>query len=163
MRRRLTGTDPAASSMDRYSVRELGDLDLDLAKLTMTHFAGWRLPSAGRPSPATSDVVRSRVALTADGQVHGLVTLRASPHTATPGRTGLITAAAISADSEAPLLMRMLIIDAMLALASMNQESVEVALGAQHAELAALLRSLGFRHDQSDIRYELAESPRDMR
>jgi mycothiol synthase len=184
LRRRLTDADFAAGSADSYPLVDLDDLGANQARLASSELAaaeisGWRLATAGRRAAAESDQICTRVALSSHGQPCGLVRVRtarpaaaaaatetvagetvagetAAGETLAKDRTGLITAIRAGLDADRPAVLRALITDAVLTLAAMGQDSVEVALTAEHAELAALLRSMRFRHDQTDVCYELS-------
>jgi mycothiol synthase len=158
LRRRLTAADsgpgPRPGSAGQHRITELAGRAADLSRLAVTELTGWQLATAGRRVPAGPDRLRTRVLLGQDGQPSGLARIRAAPATAAPPeRTGLITAIADGGHAGA---LELLITDALRVLASMGQDHAEVALPAEQAELTALLRSLGFRHDQTDICYELS-------
>jgi mycothiol synthase len=167
LRRRLTGGGEAGRTAGDYRVADLAGLDPDRVRkisreVAVTQLSGWRLPTAGRPAPAESDRQCARVALAPDGRVCGLVYLRAvgpaAGETTTADRTGLITAIGAGPDADRRAVLEALITDALRALASMGQDHAEAALPAQEAELAGLLRSMRFRHDQTDVCYELSRA-----
>jgi len=149
-----SGPAPGPGSGGRHRIADRTGPDADLSRLAVTELNGWQLATAGRRGPAGPDRLRTRVLLSRDGQPSGFVRIRAAPVTAArPERTGLITAIA---DGGHPAALELLVTDAMRTLASMGQDHAEVTVAAQRAELTALLRSLGFRHDQTDICYELS-------
>jgi mycothiol synthase len=156
LRRRLSGGSEAGRPAGDCAVADLPDA----SEVAITELSGWRLPAAGRPAPAEDDRQFTRVALAPDGRVTGLVRFRsaglATGEATTADRAGIITAIGFGPDGDRPAVMRALVQDAMVTLAAAGQDYAEVAVTAGDPDLAALLRSMRFRHDQTDVRYELS-------
>ena len=176
LRRRLTAGAEAGRTGGEYSVVDLADLDAGRATgvasaVAVTELTGWRLATAGRRAPGDYDRERVRVALDPDGRACGLVYLRAAVPASTgaeteaetvadeataPDRTGLITAIGVGPDADRRGVLEALITDALRTFACLGEHYAEVTVTAGDTEFAALLRSMRFRHDQTDVCYELS-------
>jgi ribosomal protein S18 acetylase RimI-like enzyme len=137
--------------------------------VAVTELTGWRLATAGRRAPGDYDRERVRLALDPDGRACGLVYLRAAvpastgaeteavaDETTAPDRTGLITAIGVGPDADRRGVLEALITDALRTFACLGEHYAEVTVTAGDREFAALLRSMRFRHDQTDVCYELS-------